>query len=214
MNSPRSQTDGCPCGILFILSGPSGVGKDSVLRRALPRLGSIRTSISVTTRAPRPTERDGVDYIFVAPEAFRTMQQHDQLLEYADVHNHCYGTPREWVFTQLQAGTDVVLEIDVQGAVQVRAHFPDAILIFLAPPNWSELARRLRKRGTEDEATIRRRLDNARHELARVHDYEYLIINDDINEATDRLCAVVLAERARPWRQNLRHLLSEEISNE
>lgn len=196
-------------GILFILSGPSGVGKDTVLRRALPRLGGIRTSVSVTTRPPRPNERDGIDYFFVSTEEFVGRLERNDLLEHAAVHGHLYGTPRSWVLEQLHAGTDVVLEIDVQGAVQVKAAFPQAILVFLAPPSWGELARRLRGRSTEDEATITKRLDNARVELARVDQYEYLIVNDKLADATDRFCCVVAAERARPWRLDLSLLLEE-----
>ncbi|HEY3378268.1 MAG TPA: guanylate kinase [Armatimonadota bacterium] len=200
-------------GILFILSGPSGVGKDTVLRYALLRLEHIRTSVSVTTRTPRPGEVHGVDYFFVSPDDFALMLERGDLLEHAAVHGHFYGTPRGWVTEQLVEGMDVVLEIDVQGALQVKSQFPQAILIFLAPPSWQELARRLSQRNTEDAETINRRLRNARQELARVDQYEYLIINDRISDATDRLCAIALAERARPWRQDLTALLEEDGLN-
>jgi len=188
--------------MLFILSGPSGVGKDTVLQCALPRLGAIRTSISVTTREPRTGEMHGVNYFYISPEEFARLLEEDGLLEHAAVHGYFYGTPRAWVTEQLQAGTDVVLEIDVQGALQVKALFPQAILLFLAPPSWRELSRRLRGRNTEDEASIHRRLQHARHELSRVSQYDYLIVNDRLEEAVERLCAVVLAERCRPWRQD------------
>lgn len=196
-------------GILFILSGPSGVGKDTMLRKVLAQLDHIRTSVSVTTRAPRPGEVDGRDYFFVQQERFLDMIEQGELLEHAVVHLHLYGTPRQWVMDQLRAGTDVVLEIDVQGAVQVKAQFPQAILVFLAPPSWDELSRRLHGRKTEDETTIRRRLENARKELARVDQYEYLIVNDKLDEAVDRLRAVVMAERCRPWRQDIEALLED-----
>lgn len=200
-------------GILFILSGPSGVGKDTVLRQVLPRLGQIRTSVSITTRAQRPGEEPGVDYIFVSSDEFAQLLEKGELLEHAAVHGHFYGTPRAWVMEQLRAGTDVVLEIDVQGAIQVKSLFPQAILIFLAPPSWQELSRRLHGRKTEDEATIHRRLQNARQELARVHQYEYLIINDRLRDAADRLRAIIIAERSRPWRQDIDTLLAEELTN-
>lgn len=197
-------------GILFILSGPSGVGKDTVLRRALPRLGPLRASISATTRPPRPGEADGVDYFFHTPAEFDALLAADALLEHAEVHGHRYGTPRAWVLAQLRAGADVLLEIDVQGALQVKARLPQAVLVFLAPPSWDELARRLRGRKTEDEASIARRLRNARDELARAGGYDYLIVNDRLAAAAARLRAIVLAERARPWRQDLAALLREE----
>jgi len=200
-------------GILFILSGPSGVGKDTLLRQALPRLGNIRTSISVTTRLPRSGERDGIDYFFVTPEEFLQRLEADDFLEHADVVGNCYGTPRSWVLEQLRAGTDVVLEIDVQGALQVASVFPQAILIFLAPPSWDELSRRLRARKTEDAATVQRRLDNARHELAHIGQYHYLVVNDRLLEAADRLAAIVTAERCRPFRQDLRALRHGEESD-
>lgn len=209
MTVPSADATSSLRGILFILSGPSGVGKDTVLRHALPRLGNIRTSISMTTRAPRPDEKDGVDYFFISTDEFVRMLEREDLLEHAAVHGHLYGTPRSWVLDQLRAGTDVVLEIDVQGAIQVKKSFPQAILIFLAPPSWSELARRLRGRNTEDEAAIRRRLDNARQELARVDQYEYLIINDRVPDASKRFQSIVLAERCRPFRQDIHALLAE-----
>ena len=206
MNQPTSDVRGH--GILFVLSGPSGVGKDTVLRRALPKLGRIRTSISATTRAPRPREAFGVDYFFVTREEFLALQAKGDLLEHALVHDHMYGTPRSWVLDQLQQGIDVVLAIDVQGALQVRKLFPEAVLVFIAPPSWDELSRRLRGRATEDEATVQRRLENARQELSRADEYNYLIVNDNLHEATERLRAVVLAERSRPWR--LAYRLHEE----
>ncbi|HEX2951121.1 MAG TPA: guanylate kinase [Armatimonadota bacterium] len=201
-------------GILFILSGPSGVGKDTILRQAMSQLTGLRTSISVTTRSPRPGEINGEDYIFVTADEFALMMERGDLLEHAAVHGNFYGTPKSWVMEQLQAGTDVVLEIDVQGAIQIKSLFPHAILVFLAPPSWEELAHRLRGRNTEDEVTIQRRLRNARQEIARVDQYEYLIINDRMADAIDRLRAVVLAERSRPWRQNIARLLEGDQSGE
>lgn len=201
-------------GMLFILSGPSGVGKDTVLRRALPQLGDICSSISVTTRPPRGAEVEGRDYFFINAERFAEMLEKDDLLEHAAVHGHFYGTPRGWMMEQLNAGTDVVLEIDVQGALQVKSIFPQAILIFLAPPSWQELANRLRHRATEDSHTITRRLQAARTELARVENYQYLIINDNLQEAVQKLQAIIEAERCRPERHNIATLLNEEITDD
>jgi guanylate kinase len=187
-------------GILFILSGPSGVGKDTILRRVIPRLSLIRTSISITTREPRPHEKEGIDYFFVTNEKFATMLEQGDMLEHAAVHGHFYGTPRSWVEEELNKGMDVILEIDVQGALQVRREFPGAILLFLAPPSWDELERRLRRRKTEDELTIHKRLENARHEMERIENYEYLVINDKLDEAVRDVESVIIAERLRPWR--------------
>jgi guanylate kinase len=133
------------------------------------------------------------------------------LLEHADVHGHSYGTPRAWVTDQLDTKTDVVLEIDVQGALQVKTLFPQAILVFLAPPSVSELSRRLHERNTEDDASISLRLQNARQEMMRINLYDYLIVNDRLEQAIEHLCAVALAERCRPSRQDLHALLSEEM---
>ncbi len=187
-------------GILFILSGPSGVGKDTILRRVLPRLTEIRTSISITTRDPRPHEKDGIDYFFVSSEKFAEMLETGDMLEHAAVHGHFYGTPRKWVEDELNKGMDVILEIDVQGALQVRREFPGAILVFLAPPSWDELARRLHWRKTEDDNTIRRRLENAKHEMERIENYEYLVINDKLDDAVRDVESIIIAERLRPWR--------------
>ncbi len=214
-------------GILFILSGPSGVGKDTILRHALPRLGKIRTSISVTTRPPRPGEQHGIDYFFAPADEFALRLERGEFLEHAGVHGYFYGTPRSWVEEELDNGMDVVLEIDVQGAVQVRRQFQHAVLIFLAPPSWDELAHRLLGRlahdrklahdigatQAEDEAAIYRRLHNARLELARATQYEYLIINNKLSEATSQFCAIVTAERCRPWRYDLSGLLAEEADH-
>jgi len=194
-------------GILFILSGPSGVGKDTVLRHALPHLGNIRRSVSATTRPRRPNERDGEDYFFVTTDAFVHMMETGALLEHAGVVGNLYGTPRAPVLEHLQAGTDVLLEIDVQGAIQVKTNFPEAILIFLAPPSWDELSRRLRARNTEDEAAVAHRLETARQELARADQYEYLVVNDRVEYASARLQAIVTAERCRPFRQDLSGLI-------
>jgi guanylate kinase len=198
-----------PRGTLFIVSGPSGVGKGSILKAALPQLGAIRMSVSVTTRPPRPGEIHEQDYIFLSDQAFDTLRTQQDLLEHATVHGHSYGTPRSWVLQQLATGMDVVLEIDVQGALQVKALCPDAVLIFIAPPSWRELTRRLRGRDTEDEATITRRLTNAHQELSRVAEYEYVIINATLATAIAHFLAIVIAERCRPWRQPLKTMLPE-----
>lgn len=197
-------------GILFILSGPSGVGKDTILRLATPEIGPIYRSISYTTRGPRLKERHGRDYYFVSRETFAEMQERDEFLESAPVHHDWYGTPRTLVATQLAQGIDVILEIDVQGALHVRAQYPDAVMIFLAPPNMAELEHRLRRRDSENEEKLRTRLANARGEVAMANAYDYVIINDTIEEAVRQFRAVVTAERCRATRLDLQALLSEE----
>jgi guanylate kinase len=197
-------------GTLFILSGPSGVGKNTVLRQAISRLGHIEVSVSVTTRSPRPGEINGQDYHFIAHAEFEAMLARGDFLEHAPVHTDNYGTPRKPVEAWLAAGTDVVLEIDVQGAMQVRHIYPDLVLVFLAPPTWAALEERLRGRNSgETEAKIQRRLVNARQEMQRIYEYHYVIINDRLAEAVDRFAAIVTAERCRPTRQDLRGLLED-----
>jgi guanylate kinase len=199
-------------GTLFVLSGPSGVGKGCILEGALPRLTDIARSVSVTTRPPRPDEVDGRDYWFRTASDFAAMVAGDELLEWAEVHGHQYGTPRGPVEASLAAGQDVVLEIDVQGALQVREHAPEAVLIFAAPPSWGELARRLHDRATETEDSISRRLEAARQELAVVCErpslYGYIIINDALDDAVERFRSIVVAERSRPDRLDLSALES------
>lgn len=176
---------------LTVLSGPSGVGKGSVVRVLRARHPDVWLSVSVTTRAPRPGERHGVEYFFVSQQEFDALVAAGDLLEH-DAHlGACYGTPRAPVLEQLAKGTPVLLEIDLHGARQVRAAMPDAQLVFLAPPSFEELARRLTGRGTEDPATVRMRLDRARIELAAEDEFDVVVVNDDLEAAADRLVALL-----------------------
>ena len=193
-------------GLLFVLSGPSGVGKGSILARALPDLPEMRKSVSATTRPPRPEEVEGRDYFFRSRDEFHEMVGADQLLEWAKVFEHFYGTPREWVDEILSQGQDVVLEIDVQGTLQVRQKCQAAILIFVAPPSWQELRSRLLSRKTEDEASVARRLEGAKRELASLPHYDYVIVNDQLEKAADQFKSLVMAERCRPGRVDLSRL--------
>jgi guanylate kinase len=180
-------------GRLTVLSGPSGVGKGSVVQVLRTRHPDVWLSVSVTTRAPRPGERDGVEYFFVDQAEFDRMVAAGELLEH-DAHlGASYGTPRRAVEEQLALGTPVLLEIDLQGARQVRARMPDAQLVFLAPPSFDELARRLVGRGTEDDAAVRDRLDRARTELAAEDEFDVVVVNDDLEAAADRLVALMSA---------------------
>ena len=188
-------------GKLFILSAPSGAGKTTLLKRVMADLPALAFSVSHTTRLPRAGEEDGVDYHFVSRDRFAAMREQGLFLEWAEVHGNLYGTSRPAVLAQLAEGVDVVLDIDVQGAAILRrsALIPAASL-FITPPSLRELERRLRGRGTDSEETILLRLKNARVEMQAALDYEYLIVNADLEQAIDTLRAIVIAERSRGHR--------------
>ena len=185
-------------GKLILISGPSGTGKSTVLDRLMRLRDDVCFSVSATTRAPRPGEVDGKDYFFVTRTAFDAMVAADELLEHAEYVGNCYGTPRAYVEKLLDSGMNVVLEIDVQGAQQVYAKRPDAVRIFLAPPSWSELERRLVNRGTDSADKIRQRLTRARDEMALAVDYDYFIINDDVERAAAELNDIFRVEHFKP----------------
>jgi guanylate kinase len=176
---------------LTVLSGPSGVGKGSVIAVVRRRHPHVWLSVSVTTRPPRPGEVDGVQYHFVGQPEFDAMVAAGELLEHATYAGHSYGTPRRPVEQRLAAGVPALLEIELQGARLVRAAMPEAQLVFLAPPSFEELARRLRGRGTEDPERVRRRLDLARIELAAEDEFDVVVVNDDLEAAADRLVALL-----------------------
>lgn len=174
-----------------MIAGPSGVGKGTIVRRLVQRLPRLRVSVSATTRPPRPAERDGVDYRFVSDEEFSRLIADGELLEWAEVFGHRYGTPAAPVREALARGEDVVLEIDVQGAFQVRERDPSAVLVLIEPPSMAELERRLRERGTEDEARLAERLATAERELAERAAFDHVIVNDELERAVDRLVAII-----------------------
>jgi guanylate kinase len=174
---------------LLVLSGPSGVGKGSVLAAVRRRHPDVWLSVSATTRAPRPGEVHGVHYSFVDPAEFARMVEAGELLEHATYAGNSYGTPRRPVEEQLARGISPLLEIDLNGARQVRAAMPEAHLVFLAPPSWEELVRRLTGRGTESEERVRRRLALAQEEMAAEGEFDEVIVNDDVQRAADRLVA-------------------------
>jgi guanylate kinase len=186
-------------GLLFVLSAPSGTGKDTVIRRLKEQKVPIHVAVTVTTRAPRPGEIDGVHYYFVSREEYDRMLANDELLEHAEVHGNWYGVPRRPVREWLAAGEDVLLKIDVQGAATVRKKVPQAIFIFLAPQSVSELDRRLSARHSETEADRARRLADASYELAQQAWYDYRVINRQghLYEAVEKIKAIITAEHCR-----------------
>ena len=185
-------------GLLIVISGPSGVGKGTVRKALFEREGhDLVYSVSMTTRKPRDGEVDGADYYFVSEEEFERQIENDNLLEYAKFVGNYYGTPFDKVEEQLEKGNEVVLEIEVQGAIQVKAKKPDAVFIFIAPPSYEALEQRLRRRGTESEEIIKERLDKAHREIEHAPAYDYIVINDDVDNAADRIMAIIRAEHAR-----------------
>ncbi|MDD5944693.1 MAG: guanylate kinase [Clostridia bacterium] len=183
-------------GVLLIISGPSGSGKGTIVERLVSDLG-YSISISATTRSPRPNEKDGVHYFFKTKESFEKMIDDEELLEHACFCGNYYGTPKRYVEEQLEAGRNIILEIEVQGALQVKEKYNDAVLIFTMPPTLTELRRRLENRGTEDKETIDKRMKRAEEELEYLPKYDYLVINDTVDEAVKDVDIIVKAERMK-----------------
>jgi guanylate kinase len=199
-------------GTLFVVSAPSGAGKTTLCRELRLRVPGLAYSISVTTRAPRPGEIDGIDFAFVNEARFREMIAAGEFAEHAVVHGHLYGTRASTLERALAAGTDVLLDIDTQGAERLKTHAPEAVLIFIVAPSMKDLEQRLRERRSDNETDITRRLWRAREEIALWRRYDYLIVNRDVKEALDQLESVVKAERTRTSRLSL-HLNDLEVPN-
>jgi guanylate kinase len=178
-------------GRLFVISAPSGTGKSTIIRELIARRPELIFSVSATTRPPRGGEQEGVEYRFIAREVFDRMARHGAFLEYAEFVGNMYGTPKQPILEHLERGEDVILDIDVQGAEQVRRALPEAVLIFIAPPEFEELERRIRRRGAMDEETIRRRLERAEAELALAEGFDGVVVNDDVSRAADAIIAIM-----------------------
>lgn len=187
-------------GILFILSGPSAVGKGTVRKELFKRNPDLVFSISATTRDIRPGEVDGVDYYYKTKEEFEELIKQNKLLEYAQFVDNYYGTPRQFVEEQLDKGRDVLLEIEVQGAMQVKENFPEGVFIFLLPPSLTELEKRLIHRGTESLSLMQDRLNKAKEEIKMMDQYDYLIENDDVKTATSKVESIIQSEHLRRHR--------------
>jgi len=195
-------------GMILILSGPSGSGKSSIYKAAIGGIGGIEFSVSCTTRQPRPGEVDGRDYYFITREKFDALVAENAFAEHAEVHGNCYGTLKSELLGRVRRGIDVLLDIDVQGAAQLRAlcsdssEFCDACeFIFIMPPSFEELERRLRARGTETEESILRRLANAKGEMEHAHEYDHIIVNDDLARAAKEFTDLILGLRNHPKRR-------------
>ena len=185
-------------GVLFVVSGPSGVGKGTVNKRLFEEFGNaVAFSVSATTRGPREGEVDGREYFFISRQEFEKRVANNEFLEHAEYAGNCYGTPRDYVLSLLERGVSVILEIDVQGAMQVKRRMPECVSVFILPPSFEELEHRLRGRGTETPEKIERRLAAAKAEMAHAPQYDYQIINDDLDAAYARLREVFIRETGK-----------------
>lgn len=184
-------------GFLLVISGPSGCGKGTICKKILERNEKLVFSVSATTRTPRRGEIDGVNYFFIDEEKFSKMVENDEFLEHANVHGNLYGTPKNFVLEQIERGEIVILEIDVQGALQVKESYPEGVFIFLLPPSMSELKNRIKKRGTETDKDIDIRLKNAFEELKFIDEYDYIVINDEVMEAVEKTETIIGAEKLK-----------------
>ena len=191
----------------FIITGPSGVGKSTVLQEFMKRRGNLYFSVSATTRDPRPGEVNGVHYHFLDKPTFREWIEKGEFLEHAEFVDNYYGTPKRFVDEAMERGEDVILDIELQGVLQVHEKRPETVRIFLAPPSWEELERRLRARGTDDEETIQKRLRRAKEEFKLAHTYDYFVINDTVDHAMEELDSIMTAAHCRP--EDRMHLLAE-----
>ena len=188
-------------GMLAVISGFSGAGKGTLMKKLMDNYDNYSLSISATTRAPIPGERDGVDYFFVTRERFLEMIKNDELLEYAQYVDNYYGTPKAYVEAEMKKGKDVILEIEIQGALKIRAKYPESVLIFITTPTAEELKKRLMHRGTESEEVIKRRLERAALEAVGVEAYDYILVNDDLDKTVKHLNYLIQDQHMRASQQ-------------
>jgi len=190
-------------GLLIVISGPSGAGKGTICSRMMESEPELRYSISATTRPPRKGEVDGENYFFLEREEFVSMRETGGFLEWAEVYGNFYGTPRKNVELMLNQGYDIILEIDIQGALQIKEKFPEGVFIFIEPPSLKELETRITKRGTDSKDVIARRMQEASKELKYVTEYDYVVVNDCLEVAVTRVKSIIVAEKCRPQRKRL-----------
>ncbi len=189
-------------GIIIVVSGFSGAGTGTIMKALTARYDQYALSISATTRDPRPGEVNGREYFFVSNEEFEKLIEEDGLIEHAGYVNHYYGTPRKFVEDKLNAGIDVILEIEIQGALQVKRQYPDSVLLFVLPPSADELAKRLKGRGTETDEVIKMRLDRACEESSGIENYDYIVVNDILEDAVERVHGIITAAHGTPSRNS------------
>ncbi len=197
MTMGKQQEGVTPKGVLLVVSGPSGAGKGTICQILRDKLPDLGYSISVTTRQPRVGEVDGVNYFFKTVPQVQEMIARGELLEYAEVYGNYYGTPQQYVMDLLQSGRDVLLEIDIQGALQIKRRFPEGVFVFIVPPSLDELSARIYKRGTDSEDVIRRRMASAASELTYAAEYDYIVVNDVAAKAAQKVLTIMEAERYR-----------------
>lgn len=184
-------------GILLVVSGPSGAGKGTICDALRAKYPGLHYSVSMTTRAPRKGETEGVNYYFRTNEQFEELIKKDAFLEYAQVYDHYYGTPKEYVLSLIESGKSVLLEIDIQGAMQVKKQYPKGVFIYVVPPSLEILSGRLHHRGTDTEEVIQNRLSKITEELALAHQYDYIVVNDVLSDAIQKTCSILEAERCK-----------------
>lgn len=184
-------------GILFVLSGPAGVGKGTVRKRLFEKETHLKYSVSATTRNMRPGEKEGIDYFYKSRAQFEQMIEQNELLEYAQYVDNYYGTPKQYVIDELERGNDVFLEIEVQGAMQVKENFPEGVFIFLFPPSLEELKNRIVNRGTETNEVILQRLQEARKEIEMMREYDYVVVNDNVDRAVTKVKSIIVSEHCK-----------------
>jgi guanylate kinase len=182
-------------GLLVVVSGPAGVGKGTLCKAYMKKFDDMKLSVSNTTRLPRDGERDGVEYNFTTKENFLKMIENDELLEYVNVFENYYGTSKKWVQEQLDMGNDIILEIDIIGAMNVKKTYDNALLLFIIPPSYEVLEKRLRNRNTDSDDQIRQRLERMEEEIKIMKDYDYFVVNDDIDESLDMMKAIIDTQR-------------------
>jgi guanylate kinase len=188
-------------GLLVVISGPSGAGKGTICSRLKEEFKELKVSVSATTRKPREGEQEGTSYFFINEEDFIKRINNDEFLEYAKVYGNYYGTPKKEVFRQLEEGNDIILEIDIQGALQVKKNYPRGVFIFILPPSLSELNKRIENRGTDSKEVIMKRMQCAYDELNYAFEYDYVVVNDEVEAAVEKIKHIIFAEKNRAVRK-------------